>query len=113
MTQNYLCKTSDIPPNSSKGFVLSNENEEQVLFIVNTDGNYFAYKNFCPHTGAPLNWQPDIYLDPDNHYIQCSIHGARFELNSGLCVWGPCANQSLIKIKIEVKEGSIYLNEQL
>lgn len=104
----YLCKTSEIPIDTSKGFALENDNEEQTIFIINRNNQYYAYKNFCPHTGVPLNWQEDVYMDLDNLYIQCSIHGARFEVETGFCVWGPCVNQSLIPIDIEISHGKIF-----
>lgn len=112
-TKVFLCNTSDIAFDSSKGFALEKDDEEQTVFIVNRNNHFYAYKNFCPHTGATLNWQSDAYMDYDNLYIQCSIHGARFEVETGFCVWGPCANQSLISVAIEVKDGKIYLTKEL
>lgn len=115
MSDLFLCKKQDIPKNSSKGFPLPTSSKEddanQDIFIVNRGGNFFAYKNKCPHTGASLNWLPDVFMDYDNFYIQCSIHAARFEVESGFCVWGPCANQSLMKIELKIIGDDIYLKE--
>jgi len=113
MSQVFLCETSDIPTNGCKGFNLSDpaDNGSQDIFVVNRDEQYFAYKNTCPHTGASLNWQPDVFLDYDNFYIQCAIHAARFEVKSGLCVWGPCANQSLKKCELTIIDNKVYLTD--
>jgi nitrite reductase/ring-hydroxylating ferredoxin subunit len=45
----------------------------------------------CPHLGIPLNWAPERFLDLDGTLIQCSSHGALFQIDSGECIAGPCA----------------------
>lgn len=112
MSIQFVCHINDIPEQGSKGFSLTDTDDEsqQDFFIVNRGNEYFAYQNTCPHTGANLNWQPDVYLDFDNFYIQCAIHAARFEVETGLCVWGPCVNRSLIKVPIKIENQKIYLS---
>ena len=112
MEKIFLCNTCDISLDGTKGFSLKNK-EEQDIFIVNRNNQFYAYKNDCPHTTGPLNWQDDVYMDLENFYIQCSIHGARFEVETGLCVWGPCVKRSLTPIKIEVDDGKIFLLEDI
>jgi len=118
MNHTFLCHKNEVPTDGCKGISLPDKenkvsDDRQVIFIVNRGDFYFAYKNSCPHTGASLNWQPDIFLDFDNFYIQCAIHAARFEVESGLCVWGPCVNQSLQKIKLEIIDERIYSRDSL
>jgi len=114
MTNRFLCNTTDIPPDACKGFSLNEvpDKKSQDIFIVNRNNQFYAYKNSCPHTGASLNWQPDIFMDYDNFYIQCSIHAARFEVETGICVWGPCVNQSLKKTELTVIDNKIFLTDQ-
>jgi nitrite reductase/ring-hydroxylating ferredoxin subunit len=71
-------------------------------FMVNRDGEYFAYVNSCPHTGAPLEWTPDQFLDAEGGHIICAVHGALFEIATGLCVYGPCTGASLESVPLEV-----------
>lgn len=111
MNAKTLCLTSDIPENGVKGINLGDDAKQQDILILSRDGGYYAYKNSCPHTGVELNWMPDQFLDLDGYYIQCSVHGARFEPKSGLCVWGPCLNQYLQPIEIVVENGNIQLKE--
>ena len=70
--------------------------------MVRKHGKLFGYINRCPHTGAPLDWNPDQFLDADGAYILCATHGALFEIDSGLCVYGPCINQRLEPLPLEV-----------
>ena len=109
MKNYFLCNKNDIQEGETKGFSINNNPDKQDIFVVKKNEQLFAYKNSCPHTGATLNWQPDIFMDYDNIYIQCSIHGARFEIETGLCVWGPCVNQKLRALKINIVENKIYL----
>ena len=131
MSNTFLCYKKEIPVDGCKGFTLEKprpeenpenssatqqkedktgeQDEKQDIFIVNRDNQFYAYKNSCPHTGVSLNWQPNVFMDYDNFYIQCAIHAARFEVESGLCVWGPCVNRSLQKIKLEIIDDKIFL----
>jgi len=45
----------------------------------------------------------------ENEYIMCANHGALFEIDTGLCVYGPCKKQSLTAVPFSVKEDKIYL----
>ena len=48
--------------------------------------------NRCPYTEL-ADWTPDQFLNADGGYIICAVHGALFEIHSGRCIHGPCANQ--------------------
>lgn len=69
--------------------------EPHGAFAVRHLGQTRIWRNACPHTGAPLNWLPDIFLSLDGKHIQCSLHGALFEPDSGRCIHGPCLGRSL------------------
>ena len=60
--------------------------EERKLFAIRRDNKLYAYWNSCPHLGIPLNWMPDKFLDLDGSLIQCSSHGALFQVESGECI---------------------------
>lgn len=106
----YLCEMSDLAePKSSKGFSLATDSGQLEMVVVRSGDDIYGYKNSCPHTGAPLEWQPDQFLDMTHSFIQCSIHGALFTLNSGYCVRGPCAGKSLESLTINKNDGKLYL----
>ena len=108
MQKQYLCQLGDITDPGSKGFGISGE-DAVAVFIVRKQNQVYAYRNHCPHTGAPLEWKEDQFLDFENRYIQCAMHGALFEIDSGYCVRGPCAGHKLTKEKLTVEDDSIYL----
>lgn len=108
--QTSLCKTSDITDPGSKGFELENDGQPVNVFVVHKDGNFYAYINSCPHTGVMLEWLENEFLDIENNFIQCSTHGALFEINSGHCVAGPCAGDHLTPIKHHIRDNDLYID---
>ena len=54
-----------------------------------------------------MEWQADQFLDFDNSFIQCAIHGALFRTEDGYCVRGPCAGASLARVESAVVGGRI------
>ncbi|ROM95933.1 Rieske (2Fe-2S) protein [Pseudomonas brassicacearum] len=87
----FLCSSAELVDASSRGF----EIDGQKLFAVRREGQVYVYENRCPHRGVSLEWHPDQFLDPSASLIQCATHGALFLIESGECVAGPCARQSL------------------
>lgn len=85
--------------------------ERRSLFLIRRNGEVYAYANACPHTGAPLNWGRDQFLNGDGSLIQCSFHGALFRIEDGLCVWGPCVKQHLESVPVAVRDGEVILNQ--
>jgi len=81
-------------------------------FLVNWRGKYFAYFNSCPHTQVNLNWTPNQFLDIDSQFIQCSLHGALFEPDTGLCIRGPCLGQSLTCLPVVEQDGMVCITLQ-
>ncbi|MFC3152206.1 Rieske (2Fe-2S) protein [Litoribrevibacter euphylliae] len=104
----YLCKLSELENNQSKGFELDDETS---VFLVKKSDHVYGYKNYCPHLGVNLEWQPDQFLDSTETLIQCAMHGALFSIESGLCISGPCNGQKLQEIAIHIEEDGIYLDD--
>jgi nitrite reductase/ring-hydroxylating ferredoxin subunit len=102
-----LCHTSDIADPGSKGFELEIRGTSTEIFVVHKDTRFFAFVNSCPHTGATLEWLEDQFLDMDNTFIQCSTHDALFEVDSGLCVSGPCVDDHLTPVELLIENDTL------
>ena len=100
-----LCAPHELTEGQSRGFEIDQLN----LLAVRRDGKVYAYLNRCPHRGVGLEWQPDQFLDPSNSLIQCATHGALFLIESGECVAGPCAGQSLTALKCREDAAGIWV----
>ena len=104
-----ICGIEEIADPGSYGFSLECGEKRVDGFVVRRDDEVFSYRNSCPHTGAPLDWVEHQFLDLDGALIQCAVHDARFLIDTGECVVGPCPGQSLEALPILVEDGQIYL----
>ncbi|ROR98624.1 nitrite reductase/ring-hydroxylating ferredoxin subunit [Sinobacterium caligoides] len=101
-----LCHIDEIEHESAKGFELNGIN----FFVVKRDNITRLYLNSCPHLGVPLEHEEDKFLDGDNFYIMCSSHGALFQPEDGLCIYGPCQGQRLSAVDFEIVDQQIMIN---
>ena len=103
-----LCSLDDVADPGSRGFDIETGGALPVrLFVVRKGDVLAAYRNRCPHTGAPLEWQPHQFLDIDNGFIQCAIHGALFRVDDGYCLRGPCVGRSLEPLELSVVDNRL------
>lgn len=102
-----VCQINSIPENGSHAI----EFDQSALFAIKKREQIFIYINRCPHLHTPLNWEPNRFLNNSGDLIQCSTHGALFDIESGECLQGPCLGQSLQAIDYEVKDGNIWIKE--
>ncbi len=109
--ERVLMALEEVADGATKGFKVYFHGQMLDGFLVRKGMAVEAYSNSCPHTGAPLDWNPDQFLDLEGKLIQCAIHGARFEIDSGLCIDGPCLHQYLERIPVQVRDGIIYLTD--
>jgi nitrite reductase/ring-hydroxylating ferredoxin subunit len=104
-----LCAIEDIPEPGARGFVLGSGTDRRDVLVVRADGAVRAYENACPHQGTPLETFPDRFLTPEGDLIVCSTHGARFRVDDGICVSGPCKGEPLPPVSIRIEGGDIVL----
>jgi len=110
MTLRPLCTLEELEETGSRGVAGGDAGLPWDLFVVRRDDLIKAYRNNCPHTGAPLDWMPHRFLDLDGELIQCSIHGALFRVDDGVCLRGPCVDSKLEEVPIQVRDGAVWLN---
>ncbi|WP_326489874.1 Rieske (2Fe-2S) protein [Paraburkholderia sp. HP33-1] len=100
-----LCQLNELPQPGARGFDLQCRGTDD-LFIVRCGDLLRAYRNSCPHwPGASMPWRKHAYLDSKAEHIICHGHGARFTLEDGLCVLGPCQGQALKVVPLRIEEG--------
>lgn len=111
MSERRLCELAELADPGSRGFEIPRGEGEQplLMFLVRRDEQVFGYRNSCPHTGAPLEWLPHQFLDRDNSFIECALHGALFEIDGGRCLRGPCVGDSLEPLAVTVRDGAVWL----
>ena len=106
--ERVLCRVEEIPDPGARGFP-SAPGSFFGLFAVRKAGQVHVYVNSCPHIGLPLEPLPDRFLDSRKNLIVCSAHGARFRIEDGSCVTGPCLGQSLDAVPVRIVEGKLMV----
>ncbi len=104
-----LCAVKDIPDGGSDGFFTETSDGRLLYMVIRRGEAVFVYKNACPHTGMPLDFQPGRFLNSERTLIQCSTHGAKFLIEDGVCVSGPCNGDRLTPVSVEIRDGDIFL----
>lgn len=64
-------------------------------------GKLVAYANVCRHLAISLDLGDGVVSDEDDELV-CHHHGARFEPSTGLCVYGPCIDESLFAWRVDI-----------
>ncbi|MBC9249463.1 MFS transporter [Pseudomonas alcaligenes] len=100
-----LCAPETLAEGQSRGFAVAGLQ----LLAVRRDGHVYAYRNRCPHRGLNLEWRADDFLDASGSLIQCAHHSALFLIESGECVTGPCAGESLQAIACREDAAGIWI----
>lgn len=107
-----VCDFKDLTELSCKEFTLKNATLEKDAFFNFILSSIVAFMRIgCPHTGANLIWQKELFFSFDGLFLQCSLHGALFEPDSGVCVRDPCLGECLKPIHIVNETGVVYVSE--
>jgi nitrite reductase/ring-hydroxylating ferredoxin subunit len=104
-----VCKFDELTDPGSKEFRIGDGDWPFKGFVVRKGDEIFAYQNYCMHVGHPLNWQPDSFLTKDGSQIICASHGAIYEIESGVCVSGPCRGKLLRPVVAEIRAGEVVV----
>ena len=107
--ERVICRLTDIEDPGARGFVMGTGDWPLRGFVVRCGDEVRGYINHCPHAGHPLNLRPHKFLTPDGTLILCSSHGALFEKQTGYCVAGPCAGDTLRPVPLTVDAGFVLL----
>jgi len=107
-----LCRFEDIPDSEAKGFEIPVEGGRPREILVARRGDAaYGYMNVCPHAGTPLDWKPDTFMSWDKRFLLCATHGALFEVETGLCVAGPCTGARLRPVAVALRDGEVVLTD--
>ena len=100
---------SELPDPGCREFAIGERDWPFKGFVVRQGEQVFAYQNYCAHVGHPLNWPPDAFLTKNRRNIICASHGAMYEIDSGLCIAGPCPGKMLNPVEVRVEHGEVIV----
>lgn len=109
-----LARLEDLPDGLPRIIDLNGEEFPPLTaLLVRVGDAVHAYLNRCPHAGRPLNLGPHPPLTPDGELLQCHAHGAQFEKHSGLCIAGPCVDDALRRLPVQLIGNEVQLEAEL
>jgi nitrite reductase/ring-hydroxylating ferredoxin subunit len=76
----------------------------EALLLRLPSGELRAYLNRCQHLPIPIDSGSRQFLSDDRRHLVCLTHGARYRIEDGFCVAGPCSGQALEGLEI-AREG--------
>ena len=78
-------------------------------FVVRKESQFFAYQNLCRHLPVTLDLNDAQFLTYDKKEIQCSMHGAVYNIETGHCTGGPCEGADLTKLAIQEENDRLII----
>jgi len=89
-----VAQVAEIPVGTHKIVKIPTLSREIEIGVFNVHGNYFAYRNVCPHAGAPVcqgkvcgttlhSKVGEFILAREGEIIRCPWHGWEFDLLTG------------------------------
>lgn len=107
-----IASVDAVPEEGSVLFQVRPDDDGEVreAILLRSADDVVAWQNYCQHFthirldkggGAPVR----------NGEIVCTNHGAMFEIDSGVCTYGPCEGAFLNGIDVRVEDGEVYLDD--
>ena len=97
----YLCRLDELPDGGARGFDSAGPRPRHACSWCAAAIGVHVWRNACPHHGTPMAWRKDAYLNAAGNRIVCYGHGALFEIDTGVCIRGPCVGQALTPVSVE------------
>ena len=95
---------------NSKATIVPCSDLSHSVILIKYDTEIKAYLNNCPHQDVPLNEAYKIDVNPFEKTLKCSVHDAFFKIDDGNCIEGPCINEELKTVAIDIDDdGNIFL----
>ncbi|MGA8172650.1 MAG: Rieske 2Fe-2S domain-containing protein [Methylocystis sp.] len=110
-----ICAIESVARGQARPFSLSRVCDDGTtrpfsIFVLRTQSDQcLGYVNVCPHQGAWLNIGDGNFFSEDGERLRCGRHNAEFEIETGLCVKGPCRDKMIETIALVVMDGDVCL----
>lgn len=79
----------------------------EAVVVLDDQEQPHAYLNLCRHLPIPLDAGSRSFVVRGE--LQCATHGARYRLNDGMCVSGPCRGAALFRLPVEITASLVFV----
>lgn len=104
-----VAPTSALGEHETLKFAFDEDGARKEGFVIRHGGEVYAYRNECRHIPMTMDWVENRFLSRDGCYVQCATHGARYQIDTGLCVDGPPLGERLHALPVEEVSGEIIV----
>ncbi len=110
-----ICALDSLERGQAAPFSLSRVTDEGEtrpfsIFVVRTENDQcVGYVNICPHQGSWLNIGEGKFFSEDGQRLRCGRHKAEFDIETGVCVTGPCVDKTIEPVALVVMDGDVCL----
>ena len=105
-----LCETNEF--GDKQAIKVAHPHKEISVVIIQKEQRFYAYENVCPHFSVQLDYKEGQFSLYQNQVIMCAHHSALFDIETGMCIDGPCKGKHLQVISIEHINNQILLKSE-
>lgn len=99
-----------IPNNETRSFEVRVRGKIVQGLVYRKESVFYVYQNFCMHLPITLDIGDSNFLNHDKTHLQCHMHGALYEPDTGLCTAGPCEGARLKEIPYKMNEDTLIIS---
>jgi nitrite reductase/ring-hydroxylating ferredoxin subunit len=96
----------------SHRFRIRYRGDPREAILVRFRGVAYGYLNQCVHMPKELDCEQCHIFDAAGASIRCSMHGITYDPRTGACLSEICAGRSLTPLRVQEREGTLYLTEK-
>lgn len=96
-----VASLGDLPESAPVAVELSTG---EALCLIRVGGEVYAFEDRCSHADFPLSDGEMV----DDHAIECSLHGAQFDVRTGEAIEAP-ASESLSLYEVMLQDGDVLV----
>ena len=83
------------------------------LLVLRSGESVFGYANRCAHFGVPLAANVEQLIYKPHVSISCNVHYARYRWQDGVCEFGDCEGEALLKVPLDVVAGQVSIANEM
>lgn len=109
MNGSVIIARSALADGKARGFQVKVKGKILQGLVVQKGNAFFAYRNECRHLAITLDLNDEQFFNAEGTHLQCQMHGATYEIESGECIAGPCVGAFLEKLELRVEEERLVI----
>lgn len=107
-----ICPSLDLAELGSHSFQVLYRGVQREAILVRFRGVAYGYLNQCVHMPRRLDGEEPGVFDEAGGAIRCTMHGITYKPETGECLSEICAGKSLTPLRVEEREGVLYLTDK-